>query len=159
MPTKKSKTKTTKTVKASSKPVVSSNSLTIIVVGVILIGIVVGYNQYLVRKNAEYQAAINAVDQKTITNFVQIGTLAKNSAGLKKDTWYLNYNETGLSAVNVELAFDKETVCQGQTKDKPCDPSKLKVGQNVKITGNINGSRVTVSALTNLTASTLTKTK
>lgn len=143
--------------KVHAKPIFSINALAVIIITIALIGVVVSYNYYLSKKNVEYQKAIESVDQNNLINFTKNGALVKNTAGLKKDTWYLKYNEPGLSPVNIELGFNKTSICQGQEKDKACDPSKLKSGQNVRITGNKNNNLVTVSTLVDVTVSSKTK--
>jgi hypothetical protein len=86
-------------------------------------------------------------EQNRSDNFIKIGNLIKNNPGFKKDTWYLTYSQSGLSAVSVELNFDKESKCKIDDNSKRCEPEKLIQGQRVQIWGNNNNNVINVNNL------------
>jgi cytoskeletal protein RodZ len=148
MTTKKSKRKTNN----KTQRTFSNKFLIIAAIAILFIFFVVAYNRYLTKKSAEYQSEIKNTNPSSLINFAKTGTLIKNVAGLKKDTWYLKYTDPGLSPANIEVNFNKNSLCQSQDKNKVCDTSKFKSGQNVRVTGNNTNGLITISTLTDVAA-------
>lgn len=80
-------------------------------------------------------------------NFNQIGHLVYNNPGMKKDTWYLIYEQPGASALSKELQFDSASACAINTPAAPCDLSKLEAGTRVRLEGRTVGEAVLVRTI------------
>jgi len=87
-------------------------------------------------------------DRESAENFSQIGNIVKNNPGLKKDTWYLIYEQPGSPALTIELIFDEESKCIIGEEIKSCSSVTLENGERVKIEGIEKEERVLVKTLT-----------
>ena len=80
-------------------------------------------------------------------NFLQEGNIVKNNPGLKVDTWYLQYERQGTSALS-ELAFDRDSTCAGRTASGECNPAIFINGRKAKVEGVTDGPIIHVQLLT-----------
>ncbi len=76
----------------------------------------------------------------TVDNFVHDGVVIKDNPGFKPGVWFLSYEEPGSSGLSVEL--DLNSV--------PAPYISLTQGERVHVVGNLQGSVVIVSAITQL---------
>lgn len=77
-------------------------------------------------------------------NFSQAGNL------LNKEGWILLYEEPGNPALDVNLKFTNDSLCDLGKGELPCDTSKFEHGSRVQVEGNKSGKEVTVVKLKKL---------
>lgn len=81
-------------------------------------------------------------------HFSETGNLVKNNPGMEKNTWYLLYDKPGGPASSIKLSFSQNSLCELSIKEEVCQISKLRLGERVKIIGNLKGGAVNVQSLT-----------
>lgn len=86
-----------------------------------------------------------------VASFSATGNLAINNPGLKKDTWYLVYEQQGRSAITQELQFTLQSNCVIDGVSKKCSATPLTPGARATVIGGKSGSLVIVDKLTILT--------
>jgi len=83
-----------------------------------------------------------SLDQPGTNNFSKAGTIVRNNPGMKPDTWYLVYDESGAPARSVELLLTPESRCMIGSFDGRCTDALLVSGSRVEIVGYQAGSQV-----------------
>jgi len=63
------------------------------------------------------------------------------------EDWIFLYEELGAPALNVELVFDENSICDMGEGEKVCDESQLNNGDTVSIEGNRDDKKVMVIRL------------
>ncbi len=86
-------------------------------------------------------------------NFTKEGNLSKNNPGLKKDIWYLVYEEQGAPALKVELEFNDKSLCVVNSSTSVCEVASLKTGDRYKIEGFNQDGKLTVIKMTKIVES------
>jgi len=69
------------------------------------------------------------------TNFSETGNLVKDNPGLKPGVWYLVYEKPGAPALNAEIKFNEDSLCQIGAVSKSCQQTVLEGGDRVEVTG------------------------
>jgi hypothetical protein len=74
------------------------------------------------------------------TNFSETGNLVKDNPGLNPGVWYLVYEKPRTPALNAEIKFNEDSLCQIGAVSQSCQQTVLEGGDRVEVTGwEING--------------------
>lgn len=98
--------------------------------------------------------AVSPARQVQVTSFKDFtgnldeqGNLAINAPGLKKDTWYLLYEQPGKPGLSAELVFNQDSICFQGSNTSPCPPALSSATTRVRATGKLVGTKLTVYAM------------
>ena len=93
---------------------------------------------------AEIRISVKLKAAEKQTDFSETGNLVKDNPGFKLGAWYLVYEKQGAPALNVELKFSQDSLCQIGSISQSCQMTALEVGDRVQLTGWKIGEAVIV---------------
>jgi len=68
-------------------------------------------------------------------NFFEIGSLVRDTPGLKPDVWHLTYERLGAPLSSVELVFNQDSACLIGGEARPCADLDLESGVRTRVEG------------------------
>jgi len=88
----------------------------------------------------ELRIPINLKAEEKQADFSQTGNITRDNPGMKQGVWYLVYDKPGTPALNAELKFNEDSMCQISGATNPCQQIALEIGDRAEITGwEVNG--------------------
>jgi hypothetical protein len=110
--------------------------------------------------DAEIRIAVMLKAGEKSTDFSETGNLIKDNPGFRPGTWYVVYEKQGAPALNSELKFNTESLCQINSISQSCPDTSLESGDRVQVTGwKINGAVVVKNMAIQKTAEQTRKVK
>lgn len=89
----------------------------------------------LPENDAEIRVPVFLSAAGTQTNFSETGNIVKDNPGLKPGVWYLVYEKSGAPALNAEIKFNEDSLCQIGATSQACQQIALEVGDRATVTG------------------------
>ena len=89
----------------------------------------------------ELRIPINLKAGEKLTDFSETGNITKDNPGMKQGIWYLVYEKPGEPALNAELKFNEDSLCQTGSISQLCQETTIETGDRAEVTGwKINGA-------------------
>lgn len=97
---------------------------------------------------AEIRIPVKLKAMEKQTDFSETGNLVKDNPGFKPGAWYVVYEKQGAPALNAELKFSGDSLCQVGSISQSCQAIILEAGDRVQITGwMMNGAVIVKNML------------